>query len=90
MPASASRAQSEYKRAATAVRRSGSWPAAKARRGIAWLRISTVPNSGLGVLLWSYQRLSKLVLYSFYKNITLYMTLFWVRLLAPFITPRRR
>ncbi|KZV75965.1 aminophospholipid-transporting P-type ATPase [Peniophora sp. CONT] len=26
---------------------------------------------------WSYQRLSKLVLYSFYKNITLYMTLFW-------------
>ncbi|EKM53518.1 uncharacterized protein PHACADRAFT_259936 [Phanerochaete carnosa HHB-10118-sp] len=26
---------------------------------------------------WSYQRLSKLILYSFYKNITLYMTLFW-------------
>ena len=32
---------------------------------------------------WSYQRLSKLVLYSFYKNITLYMTLFWVRPHAP-------
>jgi len=28
---------------------------------------------------WSYQRLSKLILYSFYKNITLYMTQFWVR-----------
>jgi len=27
---------------------------------------------------WSYQRLSKLILYSFYKNITLYMTQFWV------------
>ena len=26
---------------------------------------------------WSYHRLSKLVLYSFYKNITLYMTQFW-------------
>ncbi|OJA14910.1 hypothetical protein AZE42_09450 [Rhizopogon vesiculosus] len=26
---------------------------------------------------WSYQRLSKLILYSFYKNITLYMTQFW-------------
>ncbi|KAL7751308.1 aminophospholipid translocase [Sorochytrium milnesiophthora] len=26
---------------------------------------------------WSYQRLSKLILYSFYKNITLYMTGFW-------------
>lgn len=27
---------------------------------------------------WSYQRISKVVLYSFYKNITLYMTQFWV------------
>jgi phospholipid-transporting ATPase len=27
---------------------------------------------------WSYQRVSKVVLYSFYKNITLYMTPFWV------------
>lgn len=26
---------------------------------------------------WSYQRLSKLILYSFYKNILLYMTGFW-------------
>lgn len=26
---------------------------------------------------WSYQRLSKMVLYSFYKNICLYMTQFW-------------
>ena len=26
---------------------------------------------------WSYQRLSKLILYSFYKNICLYMTQFW-------------
>ncbi|KAJ7350407.1 calcium transporting ATPase [Mycena albidolilacea] len=26
---------------------------------------------------WSYRRLSKLILYSFYKNITLYMTQFW-------------
>ncbi|GAO48796.1 phospholipid-translocating P-type ATPase [Saitoella complicata NRRL Y-17804] len=26
---------------------------------------------------WSYQRLSKLILYSFYKNIALYMTQFW-------------
>ena len=26
---------------------------------------------------WSYQRLSKLILFSFYKNITLYMTQFW-------------
>lgn len=29
---------------------------------------------------WSYQRLSKLILFSFYKNITLYMTQFWVRI----------
>jgi phospholipid-transporting ATPase len=28
---------------------------------------------------WSYQRVSKVILYSFYKNITLYMTQFWVR-----------
>jgi phospholipid-transporting ATPase len=27
---------------------------------------------------WSYQRISKVILYSFYKNITLYMTQFWV------------
>ncbi|KAK9451379.1 uncharacterized protein V1518DRAFT_408402 [Limtongia smithiae] len=26
---------------------------------------------------WSYRRLSKVILYSFYKNITLYMTQFW-------------
>jgi len=28
---------------------------------------------------WSYQRISKLILYSFYKNIALYMTQFWAR-----------
>lgn len=28
---------------------------------------------------WSYQRVCKVILYSFYKNITLYMTQFWVR-----------
>jgi phospholipid-transporting ATPase len=27
---------------------------------------------------WSYQRIAKTILYSFYKNITLYMTQFWV------------
>lgn len=27
---------------------------------------------------WSYQRISRVILYSFYKNITLYMTQFWV------------
>ena len=27
---------------------------------------------------WSYQRVSRVILYSFYKNITLYMTQFWV------------
>ena len=27
---------------------------------------------------WSYQRVSKVILYSFYKNIALYMTQFWV------------
>lgn len=27
---------------------------------------------------WSYHRISKVILYSFYKNITLYMTQFWV------------
>lgn len=27
---------------------------------------------------WSYQRISKVILYSFYKNITLFMTQFWV------------
>lgn len=29
---------------------------------------------------WSYQRISKTILYSFYKNITLYLTQFWVSL----------
>lgn len=29
---------------------------------------------------WSYSRISRVILYSFYKNITLYMTQFWVRL----------
>lgn len=29
---------------------------------------------------WSYQRISKVILYSFYKNIALYMTQFWVRI----------
>ena len=28
---------------------------------------------------WSYQRISKVILYSFYKNIALFMTQFWVR-----------
>jgi len=27
---------------------------------------------------WAYNRLSKLILYSFYKNLTLYLTQFWV------------
>lgn len=27
---------------------------------------------------WSYQRVSKVILFSFYKNIALYMTQFWV------------
>lgn len=27
---------------------------------------------------WSYSRISRVILYSFYKNITLYMTQFWV------------
>jgi len=31
---------------------------------------------------WSYQRISKVILYSFYKNITLYMTQFWVCILS--------
>lgn len=29
--------------------------------------------------IWSYQRISKVILYSFYKNIALFMTQFWVR-----------
>ncbi|KAJ1978950.1 aminophospholipid translocase [Dimargaris verticillata] len=33
---------------------------------------------------WSYHRLSKLILYSFYKNITLYMTQFWFALFNSF------
>lgn len=36
---------------------------------------------------WSYQRISKVILYSFYKNIALYMTQFWVRLTT--FTPDR-
>src|SRR5690606_13094859 len=31
---------------------------------------------------WSYQRISKVILYSFYKNIALYMTQFWVCILS--------
>lgn len=31
---------------------------------------------------WSYQRISKVILYSFYKNIALYMTQFWVRTIS--------
>ena len=31
---------------------------------------------------WSYHRVSKVILYSFYKNIVLYMTQFWVRIRA--------
>jgi len=33
---------------------------------------------------WSYHRVSKTILFSFYKNITLYLTQFWV---CPFIRP---
>ncbi|KAI5476970.1 phospholipid-translocating ATPase [Pseudohyphozyma bogoriensis] len=33
---------------------------------------------------WSYQRLSKLILYSFYKNITLYLTGFWFSINSSF------
>ncbi|EJT96701.1 calcium transporting ATPase [Dacryopinax primogenitus] len=33
---------------------------------------------------WSYQRLSKLILYSFYKNIVLYMTQFWYSFFSNF------
>ncbi|KNE72591.1 phospholipid-translocating P-type ATPase, flippase [Allomyces macrogynus ATCC 38327] len=33
---------------------------------------------------WSYQRLAKLILYSFYKNICLYMTQFWFALFTLF------
>ena len=36
---------------------------------------------------WSYQRVSKTILFSFYKNITLYMTQFWVGLFPPFLSP---
>ena len=32
---------------------------------------------------WSYQRISKTILYSFYKNIALYMTQFWVCKFSP-------
>lgn len=32
---------------------------------------------------WSYQRVSKTILFSFYKNITLYLTQFWVSTPAP-------
>ena len=34
---------------------------------------------------WSYQRVSKTILYSFYKNVALYMTQFWVRVFVPII-----
>lgn len=30
---------------------------------------------------WSYSRISRVILYSYYKNITLYMTQFWVSLI---------
>jgi phospholipid-transporting ATPase len=33
---------------------------------------------------WSYQRISKTILFSFYKNITLYMTQFWVSRISEF------
>lgn len=33
---------------------------------------------------WSYQRIAKVILYSFYKNIALYMTQFWVRQSPPY------
>ena len=29
---------------------------------------------------WSYQRISRVILYSFYKNIAMFMTQFWVRI----------
>lgn len=32
---------------------------------------------------WSYQRISRVILYSYYKNITLYMTQFWVSSFKP-------
>lgn len=35
---------------------------------------------------WSYSRISRVILYSFYKNITLYMTQFWVRLCTMTVT----
>lgn len=35
---------------------------------------------------WSYQRICKTILYSFYKNITLYMTQFWVRMAPIFLS----
>lgn len=41
---------------------------------------------------WSYHRVSKTILFSFYKNITLYLTQFWVSLFRPpcttFLTDR--
>ena len=36
---------------------------------------------------WSYHRVSKTILYSFYKNITLYLTQFWVGPLFPLLSP---
>lgn len=36
---------------------------------------------------WSYQRVAKTILFSFYKNITLYMTQFWVGHLSPYYGP---
>ena len=38
---------------------------------------------------WSYSRISRVILYSFYKNITLYMTQFWVSLSVPGLVHRR-
>ena len=35
---------------------------------------------------WSYHRISRVILYSFYKNITLYMTQFWVSRLSPLLS----
>lgn len=37
---------------------------------------------------WSYQRVSKTILYSFYKNVALYMTQFWVIILVTLFKQR--
>ena len=36
---------------------------------------------------WSYHRISRVILYSFYKNISLYMTQFWVSTSTPVMFP---